>query len=656
MKLRKIKTFALITATFLSIGGLTSCGFLELLDNTKTSDTENTSDDTKTSDDSSDKQNEIYFVKVHIDFSPNIFFDIYDMNFYLDGDFIETIPHGQNKDYTFELKYGNHTFKVTNAPENSFQTECKIEVKDNISTTLYLKGHDGYMDFNQKNVNTIDVHKITYNLNDGINNDKNPTKFESSATTQLYPATKENYSFKGWSYNGSIITSIPQGINNDITLEAVFEATQFNITYNADGATHSNPSKYTIESEIVLTDAIKKGATFINWTDSTGKVVTKIDKGTTGDITLNANFQNENYIITYNLNDGTYSGNLKTSYTVDDSFDLPVLTKEHYTFVTWKDASGKSISKIDKGTTGNLILTAEFIEKEYTITYNLGDGVNDSANPSKFTISSTSFDLKDAKRYKSTFAGWYLNSNFSGKKITNITDLNSDLDNMSNVTLYAKFESDYNFDLAYSVTNGSDTFYLMLDTSKKIVKQFDTSSNTVNTGMYTGDLNSSEYLYSLLINFNFSSDSGNGYLFRTTSSSNSDCVFVLSGNVLTLKQCSVSNAIKAISSMTIIETNESYATLPTTTLESAFIYQLTKNDEIYYYLLYIDIKNNSWRFLCSNSSFTNIVPLGNGTLTDYIENDSYISFYTMEELGTVKISKNNLVQLYANNVLFKRGQ
>lgn len=656
MKFGKIKGIILLVLLFLCIGGLTSCSLLD-----SSSEASSTTETEKHSDnkDDSEKQNNSYFVKVHIDFSVNIFMDIYDMDLFLDGDFIETIPHGEDQDYTFELKYGKHTLKVMNAPEDSYDKECVIDVKDNISTTLYLKGHDGYMEFYQKNVTTIAIHNISYNLNDGVNNEKNPKKFMSSDSAKLYPATKENYDFKGWSYNGKIISSIPKGINDDITLDAIFEPTQFEIKYNVDGATHTNPTTYTIESEIVLNAATKDGATFINWTDSKGNVITKIEKGTTGNLVLTANFEYEKYSITYNFNKGTYNGTLKDTYTSSDSFELPKPEKEYYTFVAWIDSNGKAITRIEKGTVGDLVLTAKYVEKEYTISYSLNGGVNDSANPTKYTISSSSFKLNDAKKYKSTFVGWYLNSDFSGTAITDINALNSNLSTIKNVTLYAKFESDYSFDLAYSAINtAGEVLYVMLDTSKNLIKQFDTSTNKVNTGMYTGDLNSSEYLYSLALNFTFVDGSLTGSLYRTTSSLTSDCILLLSNYRVELKHCLVSNAIKYLSSINVVETNESIAALPENTPVAGYYGSTTKSGIKYNYFMYIDIKNNSWKLIGADSTYETVVTLGSGTLENYKENDTYISFYTMDTFGTVTIYKNNLEKMYNDSAIssFTRGQ
>ena len=65
---------------------------------------------------------------------------------------------------------------------------------------------------------------ITYELNGGTNNKSNPATFNPSfAPIKLYTPTKEGYVFKGWSLNGTTVTEIPLGTEDDVTLTALWE-------------------------------------------------------------------------------------------------------------------------------------------------------------------------------------------------------------------------------------------------------------------------------------------------------------------------------------------------------------------------------------------------------------------------------------------------
>jgi len=72
------------------------------------------------------------------------------------------------------------------------------------------------------------------------------------------------------------------------------------------------------------------------------------------------------YKIDYELDGGTVSEPLITSYTVLDEFDLPVVTKSGYEFLGFY-SGGIKYTKISKGTYGNLKLSAKFERKKATL-------------------------------------------------------------------------------------------------------------------------------------------------------------------------------------------------------------------------------------------------------------------------------------------------
>ena len=123
--------------------------------------------------------------------------------------------------------------------------------------------------------------------------------------------TRENYDFYGWSYNdapfaGDGIWTIGQ----DVTLVAYWELTEFNIVYELDGGTNSenNPTHYTVEDEIELEEPTKDRHVFTGWTLN-GTPISKIAKGTTGDLTLVANWEVGVPKGTIVIEDEAYKGN-----------------------------------------------------------------------------------------------------------------------------------------------------------------------------------------------------------------------------------------------------------------------------------------------------------------------------------------------------------
>ena len=102
------------------------------------------------------------------------------------------------------------------------------------------------------------------------------------------------------------------------------------------------------------------------------------------------NIDKNTYVITYNLNGGSSSTTLKTTYTVEDSFTLPNdLNKTGYTFQGWVDSNGSTANKnvsLRVGTRGNLTYTANFKASNYNVTI-MPNGLGGSLTPTDSSIS-----------------------------------------------------------------------------------------------------------------------------------------------------------------------------------------------------------------------------------------------------------------------------
>ena len=215
------------------------------------------------------------------------------------------------------------------------------------------------------NFKTSAKYNITYNLNGGKNNKDNPKTytFENDTITLKNP-TRKGYTFKGWYTGSKKVTSIVKGSIGNITLTAKWEKNTYKIKYKLNSGKNSskNPTKYVVTtSTITLKNPTRKGYTFDGWY-SGSKKVTKIKKGSTGNITLTAKWSKITYKITYKLAGGKKVKN-PTKYTVTTStIKLKNPTKKGYTFKGWYNGS-KKVTQIKKGSTGNITLTAKWKKK-----------------------------------------------------------------------------------------------------------------------------------------------------------------------------------------------------------------------------------------------------------------------------------------------------
>lgn len=135
-------------------------------------------------------------------------------------------------------------------------------------------------------------HTVTYR-DDQITHQKWVDEFaEHIGVDPLRKVSIEGYEFLGWytkPEGGDLVTNITKNTKEDVTLYAHWKAYSYSITYK-DAPVNSNPTSYTIENDITLADPEWYGLRFIRWTDADGNEVTKINKGTIGNITLYANW------------------------------------------------------------------------------------------------------------------------------------------------------------------------------------------------------------------------------------------------------------------------------------------------------------------------------------------------------------------------------
>ena len=143
-------------------------------------------------------------------------------------------------------------------------------------------------------------YQITYNLNGGKNNKKNPKTYKiTSKTIKLSNPSKKGYVFKGWYCDKKCtkkVTSIKKDSTGKVTLYAKWAKEKYTITYKLNGGKNNkkNPKIYTITSKMIkLAAPTRKGYVFKGWyrDKKCTRKVTSIKKGSTGKITLYAKWK-----------------------------------------------------------------------------------------------------------------------------------------------------------------------------------------------------------------------------------------------------------------------------------------------------------------------------------------------------------------------------
>ena len=327
----------------------------------------------------------------------------------------------------------------------------------------YTLGHE---DITVNAVYTPITYTITYNNTKGVAH-SNPTRYTvESATITLSNISAKGYEFDGWfDANGNQVTEIANGSIGDIVLYARWTAIKYNITYMYDADIgdyadeNKNPAYYTIEDDFDFIALVNKthGYTFNGWftekNNGTGEQVLGIELGSTGDITVYAQWGLKDYTVTYHNVNGVTNTNPESYNVETETFTIEDVSKIGYSFDGWFSDEALTIpadTTIEKGSYGDLNFYAKWTLVGYSITYVLyGETTDDTTNPDGYTIEDA-FTLKAPSRDGYIFVGWYTLAE-NGERVTEIK-----ANTTGNKTFYArwlKFESNGGSTVSYVPTH-----------------------------------------------------------------------------------------------------------------------------------------------------------------------------------------------------------
>ena len=215
-------------------------------------------------------------------------------------------------------------------------------------------------------------YKITYNLNNGVNNKENPKKFTiTTKTIKLKKPTRDGYTFDGWYSDKKFknkVTKIKKGTTKNIVLYAKWTANKYTIKFDGNGATSGSMNSITCTYDKKCTLPVNKyqksDYTFVYWNtkkDGTGKnykdnqsVKNIAKKGT---ITLYAVYKQNYYTVKFDGNGSTsgITNNVICYYDKDCTLTDNKFSKLSYNYVKWNTKSdGTGISYNNKQTVKNI--------------------------------------------------------------------------------------------------------------------------------------------------------------------------------------------------------------------------------------------------------------------------------------------------------------
>ena len=290
------------------------------------------------------------------------------------------------------------------------------------------------------------TYDITYENTKGAANGNPATYNIETATITLTDITSPGYTFEGWFIGEEKVESIELGSYGDITLTARWTLTQYTATFvNSDGTVGT--VDFDIEDTALSEPAVPQRT---GYTGAWEAYEIKAE-----DLTINAVYTPITYNITYENTLGAVNTNPAT-YNIESAITLSDITSLGYTFEGWytDETFEEQVDFISEGSFGDLELFAKWTPTEYSVNYVLDGGINNSANPSSYSVVTLGgadgvISLEDPTKYTIfsvnadgtftchayEFLGWYKDSGFEQR----VSELSLSL---GSVTLYAKWAAD----------------------------------------------------------------------------------------------------------------------------------------------------------------------------------------------------------------------
>ena len=261
--------------------------------------------------------------------------------------------------------------------------------------------------------------------------------------------------FVGWKegLSVSLNITIPAELENK-TYEATWvtaDPNVYTITYNLDGGTveTENRTSFTKFDTFTLNNPSKRGYTFKGWTGSNGtnpELTVTVQAGIRENLNYTANWEENTYSITYDLNGGTVSSENPATYTVNsNTITLNNPTKTGYTFKGWTgtDLAEKTMEvTIQEGSIENREYVANFEANTYTIVFDRNTGSGSMSNQEATYDQATNLKENAFTKTGYSFTGWNTKEDGTGINYSNRESV-MNLSTGTDVTLYAQWSPDY---------------------------------------------------------------------------------------------------------------------------------------------------------------------------------------------------------------------
>lgn len=275
---------------------------------------------------------------------------------------------------------------------------AKVQLKFNIKfTTIKVDG---------------EMLPYTVSVKDSNGNITDRTVTYGDPIGELPEPTKDGYTFDKYEDQDGNEVDEDTIVEGDMTITPKFNIVEYNITYDLNGGSASNPDKYTVEDEITLNNPTKTGYTFSGWTGSNGNdLQTRVTiVNSTGNLNYVANYsanQDTSYTVIhkYPKLDGTYEEVTENLHGATDTSVTPALIeKEGFT--------GPELETITIKGDGTSTVTYTYTRNNYNFSITDRTYVDSESTSNGFYPYETEITVKAQERAGYTFKWSDDNTNY----------------------------------------------------------------------------------------------------------------------------------------------------------------------------------------------------------------------------------------------------
>jgi uncharacterized repeat protein (TIGR02543 family) len=331
-----------------------------------------------------------------------------------------------------ETSVAGYQYKIGNQPWAVYETT----ISTNTVATYRARAFDQAGNFSEES--TLTIYEIIFTVESQVQTREVRTSMDEAFTIDKI-FDLNGYTYATWydnpQFSGDAILSLsPQ--NQSVTLYGKPNANIYNISYELDlGETNTMlPATFRTGDTLTLPTPTKAGHSFEGWYfEDTFETPINQSQLPLNSFTAYAKWSINSYTIAFISNEGSNVQSITEPY--GSMITQPTNpSRPGYLFAGWFiDETLENPYLFTTMPANDVMLFAKWNLESYSISYILNGGLLPES-PSTFTLLTPTISLPEPTREGYTFDGWYLNEQFSGNKINEITT-----GRIGNLELFAKW-------------------------------------------------------------------------------------------------------------------------------------------------------------------------------------------------------------------------